>query len=245
MAIIETENLTRRFNGFTAVDKVSFAVEKGDIFGYLGLNGAGKTTTVKMLTTIIPPTEGSARIDGHDVVKDPLGVREEIGVVSESELTPKPEWTAYQYLLYFGTLHGLSDDEIKERAGSLLKSFDLLEVANKKLGTFSGGMKKKTEVCRAMLSYPSILFLDEPTKDLDIPTKREVWETLRGIAVENKTTIFLCSHDIYEINELCSRICVIAKGKITFNGDIDEIRLGKDVTELEKSVIKLLKGEAQ
>lgn len=243
MAIIETENLTRKFNGFIAVDRVSFAVEKGDIFGYLGLNGAGKTTTVKMLTTIIPPTEGSARIDGHDVVKDPLGVRGEIGVVSESELTPKPEWTAYQYLLYFGTFHGLSDDEIKERARALLKNFDLLEFANKKLGVFSGGMKKKVEMCRALLSYPPILFLDEPTKDLDIPMKREVWETLRSIAIEEKTTIFLCSHDIYEINELCNKICVIAKGKITFSGAIEDIRLGKDVTELEKSVIKLLRGE--
>jgi len=243
MAIIESENLTRRFNGFTAVDKVSFAVEKGDIFGYLGLNGAGKTTTVKMLTTIMPPTEGSARVNGHDVVKDPLGVREVIGVVSESELTPKPEWTAYQYLLYFGMLHGLSDAEIRERAEALLKSFGLFEVANKKIGKFSGGMKKKLEVCRAMLSYPPILFLDEPTKDLDIPTKREVWETLRGIVVEDETTIFLCSHDIYEVNELCSKICVISEGKITFNGSIEEIRTGKDVTELEKSVIKLLKGE--
>jgi len=222
---------------------ISFTVEKGDIFGYLGLNSSGKTT-VKMLTTIIPPTEGSATIDGNDICRNPLGVREKIGVVSESELTPKPEWTAYQYLLYFGALHSLDYAEIRERAEALLKSFDLLEVANKKLGTFSGGMKKKIEICRAMLSYPPILFLDEPTKDLDIPTKREVWETLRGVAIENKTTIFLCSHDIYEINELCDKICVIAKGKITFNGSIEEIRLGKDVTELERSVIKLLRGDA-
>jgi ABC-type multidrug transport system ATPase subunit len=241
--MIETENLTKKFNGFTAVDHVSFEVEKGDIFGYLGLNGAGKTTTVNMLTTILPPTEGTARIDENDIVKNPLGVREVIGVVFESELTPKPSWTAYQYLLYFGTLQGLDDAEIEERAKSLLKSFKLLEFANKELGTFSEGMKKKVEICRAMLSYPKILFLDEPTKDLDIPMKREVWETLRSIAIEDRVTIFLCSHDIYEINELCNKICVIAKGKITFSGNIEDIRLGKDVTELEKSVIKLLGGE--
>jgi len=243
MSIIEVENLTRKFNSFTAVDHVNFKVGEGSIFGYIGLNGAGKTTTVKVLTTIIPPTEGAATIGGNDVVKDPLNVRKMIGVVSEGEKAPKPDWTPYQYLLYFGTLHNLPEPEIKERAIALLKTFDLLEVANKKIGELSNGMKKKVEICRAMLSYPQILFLDEPTKDLDIPTKREVWELLRNIAVEEKTTIFLCSHDIYEINELCEQICVIAKGRITFNGSMEDLRIGKDVGELEKSVIKLLRGE--
>ena len=126
-----------------------------------------------------------------------------------------------------------------------MEVFDLLEVANKKIGELSNGMKKKVEICRAMLSYPPILFLDEPTKNLDIPTKRGVWEMLRNIAVEEKVTIFLCSHDIYEINELCEHICVIAKGRITFDGSIDDLKVGKNVEDLERSVINLLKGETQ
>lgn len=240
--MIEVKNLTRKFNGLVAVDHVNFEVDEGRIFGYLGLNGAGKTTTIKMLTTIIPPTEGTAKVCGFDVVRETLEVRKQIGVVSEEEKATKPGWTPYQYLLYFGTLYGLTRDVVEERATAFFRTFDLLDVANKKIGELSGGMKKKVEICRAMLSHPKVLFLDEPTKDLDIPTKREMWEMLRNIATQEKIAIFLCSHDIYEINELCDDICIIAKGKITFQGSLEELKAGKGIKEVETSIINLLEG---
>jgi ABC-type multidrug transport system ATPase subunit len=221
---IETFKLTRKFNGITAVDNISFRVRKGSIFGFLGLNGAGKTTTLKILTTIIPPTSGTAIVDGYDVTKEPVNVRRIIGTVSEESGTICPSWNPIEYFSYFGRLHGMSKTEIKGRRKELLDLMDLSKYKNKPMGTFSEGMKKKVEICRAMLHEPKILFLDEPTKELDIPSKREMWNLLKELVKAKNITVFLCSHDILEIDAMCDDVCVIYKGNITFSGNVNKLK---------------------
>ena len=219
MAIIETKDLTRDFDNLRAVDKINLQVKEKSIFGFLGLNGAGKTTTLKMLTTLLSPTSGSAMVGGYDI-SNPLEIRELIGVVEERNTIPKPTWNPTEYLDFFGRLHGMPQQERIKKANILLKDISLEKFKGTPIGTFSSGMKKKVEICRALLHDPEILFLDEPTKELDIPSKREIWNLLKRL---NKT-IFICSHDILEIGTLCEEICVICKGRITFSGNINELR---------------------
>lgn len=221
--MIETEGLTRRFDGFAAVDRLDLSVEKGALFGFLGRNGAGKTTTLKMLSTVLRPSSGVARIGGHDVLREPKDVRRLIGVVGEGVETTRPFWTPMDYLVFFLGLYGLSRRDAAEAARRWLERLDLAEQRNRPIGDFSSGMRKRLELCRALSHDPEVLLLDEPTKDLDIPGKREMWDLVRGLVREEGTTVFVCSHDTAEIQALCQEIAVIRSGKLNFRGSMDSL----------------------
>lgn len=234
---VETEGLTRRFGSFVAVDGVTLKIPKGQLYGFLGLNGAGKTTTIRVLTTLLPPSAGSARLCGHDVVKDPLAVRKLVGLVSDETSESQSTWTSREYLGYFARIrhHSNPADEVER----ILDSVHLdVRFRGKLIGTYSTGMKRRVEIARALMGNPKVLFLDEPTRGLDLPAKREMWNLLRDLAKREQVTTFLSSHDAQEIRNLCSEISVIAKGKIVYTGATRD--LGTDADAFEERLIELL-----
>ena len=234
---VEMDGLTRRFGDFTAVDGVTLRIPKGHLYGFLGLNGAGKTTTIRMLTTLLPPSAGSARLWGHDVRKDPLAVRRLVGLVSDETSESQSTWTAREYLEYFARLRHLPD--ARDHVERLLDDVGLnVAFRGKMLGTYSTGMKRRVEIARALMGQPKVLFLDEPTRGLDLPAKREMWNLLRRLAVDENVTTFLSSHDSHEIRSLCDEISVISKGKLVFTGATRD--LGADLDEFEEQLIGLL-----
>jgi ABC-2 type transport system ATP-binding protein len=234
---VETTELTRQFGEFMAVDGISLQIPKGQLYGFLGLNGAGKTTTIRMLTTLLPPSGGSARLWGHDVVKEPLAVRRLVGLVSDETSESQSSWTAREYLLYFATIRGMAhaNDEVEhmlDRVG-LDPRF-----RGKLIGTYSTGMKRRVEIARALMGQPKVLFLDEPTRGLDLPAKREVWELLKTLARTEQVTTFLSSHDAQEIRHLCTELSVLAAGRVVYTGLTRD--LGDDLDEFEERLIELL-----
>jgi ABC-2 type transport system ATP-binding protein len=234
---IETTGLTRRFSGFTAVDGVSLRIPKGHLYGFLGLNGAGKTTTIRMLTTLLPPSEGTARLWGHDVAQNPLAVRTLVGLVSDETSESHSTWTAREYLGYFARLRGLPHPKVTVE--TILADVGLDPAFRGRLiGTYSTGMKRRVEIARALMGAPKVLFLDEPTRGLDLPAKREMWNLLRRLAAEQDVTTFLSSHDAQEIRSLCSEISIIARGRVVFTGPTRE--LGADLDSFEERLIELL-----
>lgn len=238
---IEMESLTRRFGDFTAVDGISLRIPKGCLYGFLGLNGAGKTTTIRMLTTLLPPSAGSAKLWGHDVVKEPLAVRSLVGLVSDETSESQSTWTAREYLLYFARIRRLHDPvDAVER---LLEDVGLDgRFRGRAIGSYSTGMKRRVEIARALMGGPKVLFLDEPTRGLDLPAKREMWNLLRRLAASENATIFLSSHDAHEIRSLCEEISVIVKGRLSYTGPARE--LGGDLDEFENRLIELLTAAA-
>jgi len=234
---IEMEGVTRRFGDFTAVDGLTLRIPKGQLYGFLGLNGAGKTTTIRILTTLLPPSAGTAKIWGHDVVKDPIAVRKLVGLVSDETSESQSTWTAREYLSYFARLRQLPTprDEVER----LLDQVGLAAAFRDKLiGTYSTGMKRRVEIARALMGSPKVLFLDEPTRGLDLPAKREMWSLLRRLAVDENVTTYLSSHDSHEIRSLCEEISVISRGRLVYTGATRE--LGGDLDAFEERLIGLL-----
>ena len=238
---VETKGLTRSFGPKRAVDAVTLQVQEGEIYGYLGVNGAGKSTTIKMLTTLLAPTDGAARVCGHDVAREPLAVRSVVGLVGdEGGPDARPNWTAREYLRYFARLHGLRSPKREVEQALDLMGLER-EARRRRIATYSTGMKRRVEVARALLGRPRVLFLDEPTRGLDLPSKREMWEFFQHLSKKEKVTMFLSSHEVNEIQALCQRLSVIAKGKITYSGEA--ANLGADAATFEASLIRLL-GES-
>jgi ABC-2 type transport system ATP-binding protein len=238
---IEMDGISRRFGDFTAVDRLTLRIPKGKLYGFLGLNGAGKTTTIRILTTLLPPSAGSARIGGYDVVKDAMAVRGLVGLVSDETSESQSTWTAREYLSYFARLRRLPDP-----SGQVERLLDQVGLApafrGKLIGTYSTGMKRRVEIARALMGRPKVLFLDEPTRGLDLPAKREMWNLLRRLAADEKVTTFLSSHDSHEIRSLCDEISVISKGRLVFTGATRE--LGADLDSFEERLIALLTLQA-
>ncbi len=234
---IETNRLTRRFGDFVAVDHITLKIPKGQLYGFLGLNGAGKTTTIRLLTTLLPPSAGTAQLWGHDVVTEPLAVRGLVGLVSDETSESQSTWTAREYLAYFARIRHLPDP-----AGEVERLLDTVGLAAKfrgaLIGTYSTGMKRRVEIARALMGHPKVIFLDEPTRGLDLPAKRDTWKLLRDLAAQEQVTTFLSSHDAQEIRSLCSEISVIAKGKIVYTGAPRD--LGADLEAFEECLIELL-----
>ena len=234
---VEMDGLTRRFGDFTAVDGVTLRIPKGHLYGFLGLNGAGKTTTIRMLTTLLPPSAGSARLWGHDVMKEPLAVRRLVGLVSDETSESQSTWTAREYLEYFARLRHLPD--ARDHVERLLDDVGLnVAFRGKLMGTYSTGMKRRVEIARALMGQPKVLFLDEPTRGLDLPAKREMWNLLRRLAVDENVTTFLSSHDSHEIRSLCDEISVINRGWLVYT--VATRDLGADLDEFEERLIGLL-----
>ena len=212
MNMIEVEGLTRRFGDFTAVDHISFTVEKGMVFGFLGPNGAGKSTAIRMLCTLLCPTEGKARVVGFDIVREQSQVRQHIGLVAE-KIILYDQLTAEENLTLFGRLNNLPEERIKEAIDKWLGRLHMEAWRKNRVGTFSTGMKQRINVARALLHPPHVLFLDEPTLGLDPQTTHAIHEFILELREEG-ITIVLTTHDMLEAEALCQRIAIIDQAKI-------------------------------
>ena len=210
---IEVVKLKKQFGDFVAVKEVSFTVYTGEIFGLLGPNGAGKTTLIRMMTTLTPPTSGVAIVGGHDVVKDPNGVRHAIGVIPQA-LTSDPELTARENMTIHAKLYGLTAAERERLIPQLLESVGLTEFADKLVGSFSGGMRRRLEIARGLVHSPKILFLDEPTTGLDPVSRTAVWEMITKLKESAGLTILLTTHYMEEADNLCDRIAIVDHGQL-------------------------------
>lgn len=213
MSAIEVKDIVKRFGKTTAVNGISFEVNEGEFFGFLGPNGAGKTTLIRMLTTLILPTSGTALIAGFNVVSEPEKVRQSIGVVPQA-LTSDLDLTGYENMDIYGRFYGMRSDERKERIARLLEIVGLTQRAKDLVATYSGGMRRRLEIVKALVHRPSILFLDEPTQGLDPQSRRTVWDLLGEFEKEEKLTIFISTHYMEEADELCDRVGIIDYGKI-------------------------------
>jgi ABC-2 type transport system ATP-binding protein len=219
-------NLTKHYGDIEAVRGVSLKITRGQICGYLGPNGAGKTTTVKMATGMLLPTSGTAVIEGHDIIDDPLGAKSVIGVVPETgalyeNLTPR------EYLSLVGKLYHLDRHEAQEKAETFLELFGIADASNRVMTSFSRGMRQKVLISAALMHNPSALFLDEPLSGLDANTALILKELLRDLASQGKT-IFYCSHVLEVVEKICDRIIIIDDGRIIADGNVEEL---KDTTQ--------------
>ncbi len=210
---IETKGLTRRYGDLLAVDHVDFEVARGEIFGFLGPNGAGKTTTVRMLTGVIEPTEGTAVVDGHNVVTDAVAAREHLGIVPE-QANVYVDLTVWQNLMLMGELHGIRRAVRTKRGGELLELFGLADRRKQKGRGLSKGLRQRLMLCMALVSDPVVLFLDEPTTGLDVASARLIRELVVRMNHERDMTVFLTTHNIDEADRLCHRIAIINAGRI-------------------------------
>ncbi|WP_101940209.1 ATP-binding cassette domain-containing protein [Vulcanisaeta sp. EB80] len=231
---IKAINLTKRYGNFTAVDHINFEVYYGEIFGFLGPNGAGKTTTIKMLTTVTRPSEGTAVVNGYDVIKQPAKVRESIGVVPQ-EYTADEDLTGWENLMLIAALYGIPKSEARERAVELLDMVELSYAADRKVETYSGGMRRRLEIAMGFINRPAILFLDEPTLGLDAQTRAAIWEYVYRLRRQFGTTIFMTTHYLEEADQYAERIAIIDHGKILAIGTPKELKekVGGDVITIE------------
>lgn len=210
--IIEVKNYTKKYGDFTAVNDVSFEVEEGSIFAFLGPNGAGKSTTINTLCTMMEKTSGTLLIDGKDVSKEKDAVRKSIGVVFQTQ-TLDEKMTVSENLNMHCVFYGIPKGEVKERIHFVLDLVDLLDWKDKSVSSLSGGMKRRVEIARALLHYPKVLFLDEPTTGLDPQTRNRMWEYITKLQKEKNITIFLTTHYMDEA-EICDHVAIMDDGKI-------------------------------
>lgn len=238
MSIIEVKNLTKKFGDFTAVNDVSFSVEKGEIFAFLGPNGAGKSTTIKMLTTLLSPSEGILTLNGHDVKKNPDEVRHSFGIVFQDP-SLDDELTAYENMEFHGVLYDVPKKIRRERIEELMKFVELWDRKDSLVKEFSGGMKRRLEIARGLLHHPKILFLDEPTLGLDPQTRNHMWEYLRELNKKEGITVFFTTHYMEEASKIAQRIAIIDNGKIIAAGTSDELQVKTQTHSLEEAFLKL------
>ena len=220
--MIEVCGLVKRFNGTTAVGGISFSVGEGEIFGLLGPNGAGKSTTIKILVTLIAPTEGSARVGGHDVTREPAAVRATLGMLFQDQALDD-RLTARENLLVHAMIYDVPRKERSGRIAEALEWIGLSDHAGDLVRTFSGGMRRRLEVGRALLHRPRVLFLDEPTTGLDPQTRRALWEKLHAMRSQQKLTILMTTHYMDEA-ENCDRLAILDHGQIIAEGTPEALR---------------------
>ena len=213
MAAIEVERIVKRFGQFTAVNGVTFNVEQGEIFGLLGPNGAGKSTLIRMLTTLLPPTSGTARIAGFDIVTQADDVRRTIGVIPQA-MTSDLELTVRENLLIHAKLYGVGRDKRKRLIAELLDAVELTQWADTPVKKLSGGMRRRAEIARGLVHEPRIFFLDEPTTGLDPVSRTAVWEMLERIKSSRDLTVLLTTHYMDEADKLCNRIAIVDHGEL-------------------------------
>ena len=213
MFAVEVENLTKRFGDFMAVDHLNFNVQNGEIFGLLGPNGAGKSTLIRMLTTLVPPSEGTARVNGFDIVAQANAVRQCIGVIPQA-MTTDLDLTAWENMNIFAKLYGIGREKRKQTIAALLKAVDLEPWADKPVKMFSGGMRRRLEIARGLVHEPKLFFLDEPTTGLDPVSRVAVWDMLAKLKLERELTILVTTHYMDEADKLCDRIAIIDHGKM-------------------------------
>ena len=243
MDIINVRKLTKKFGNVSAVDGISFSVGRGEIFGLLGPNGAGKTTTIKMLTTLLKPTSGSAEIAGNSISTDPNSVRKSIGIIFQDP-SLDDELTGRENLEFHAILYKVKQADRKKRIDDALRIVELEDKADVLVKNYSGGMKRRLEIGRGLLHSPEVLFLDEPTIGLDPQTRRHIWEYIKKMNETLKTTIILTTHYIEEADYLCGRVAFIDHGKIVavntpaalknkLGGDIVSLQVNNGIEKLE------------
>ena len=244
--IIEVKNLEHSYGDFKAVDGISFAVKEGEIFSFLGPNGAGKSTAINILITLLSLQKGEASIAGFDVTKDPQKVRESIGVVFQ-DITLDRDMTVQEILEFHGRLYNMPREERKKRIDELLRLVQLEAKKDERTKNLSGGMKRRLEIARGLMTRPKVLFLDEPTLGLDPQTRMRMWDYIKGVNKEG-TTIFLTTHYMDEADQLSDRISIIDHGRIITTGTSYGLKntLGQDLIYLETSdngaAIRILQG---
>ena len=235
---IEVEGLTRRFGDLLAVDHVHFAVNEGEVFGFLGPNGAGKTTTVRMMTGVIDPTEGTARIEGHDILREPLRAREHIAVVPE-EANVYPDLSVWQNLMLMAELYSVRRATRHERGERLLERLGLADRRDEKARTLSKGLRQRLMLCCALVTGPQLLFLDEPTSGLDVRSSRLIRDIVADMNADG-LTVFLTTHNMDEAEEMSDRLAIINKGRIVATDTPEALR---DAVESSRSVVVSFDGE--
>ena len=213
MSAIEVLDIRKRFGDFTAVDGVSFSVQPGEVFGLLGPNGAGKSTLIRMLTTLLPPTSGTAKVAGFDVARQADGVRRAIGVIPQA-MTSDTELSVEENLIIFSKLYGVPGAKRKQLIDELLEAVDLTEWRHKQVMYLSGGMRRRVEIARGLVHEPKIFFLDEPTTGLDPVSRVAVWEMIKKIKEQRGLTVLLTTHYMDEADKLCDRIAIVDHGKL-------------------------------
>ncbi|HTQ51383.1 MAG TPA: ATP-binding cassette domain-containing protein [Candidatus Acidoferrales bacterium] len=213
MFAVEVDHLTKSFGAFCAVDALSFSVGRGEVFGLLGPNGAGKSTLIRMLTTLVPPTSGTARVNGADIVRAANAVRQSIGVIPQA-MTSDLELSAEENLNIFAKLYGIPREQRKRRIPQLLEEVDLTQWADKPVKMFSGGMRRRLEIARGLVHEPNIFFLDEPTTGLDPVSRVAVWDMLTRLRSERDLTILVTTHYMDEADKLCDRVAIVDHGKL-------------------------------
>lgn len=241
MSIIETKDLTKIYRGHVkAVDSMNISIEEGEVYGLLGPNGAGKTTTIKMLTTSLTPTSGTATIAGYDIIKESLKVRKVIGVVPQ-DLTTDEDLKGIENLLMVSRFYDVPDVQARETIDRLLRLVDLEEASKRYVSQYSGGMRKRLELIVGLVHAPKILFLDEPTLGLDVQTRAQMWDYISEIQNKMNVTIILTSHYLEEVDSLSDRVSIIDKGRIITTGTPTELK-----ASLKGDVISLtLKNEEE
>jgi ABC-2 type transport system ATP-binding protein len=230
LAAIILDRLTKKFNGFTAVDHISFQISEGELFGFLGPNGAGKTTTINMLSTLLKPTSGHAKVAGFDIAKNKNEVRKSIGIVFQDPALDI-HLTGYENLQFHSMLYGVKKEIRKKKIAEVLELVDLTKKANQLVETYSGGMKRRLEIARGLIHNPKVLFLDEPTLGLDAQTRRNIWTYIKKLNQDHHVTIILTTHYMEEADYLCDRIAIIDQGRIMALDQSEKLKdiLGGDV----------------
>jgi ABC-2 type transport system ATP-binding protein len=236
--MIEVKNLTKQFGDLVAVDKVSFTVAEGEIFAFLGPNGAGKSTTIKMLTTLLHPTDGTVALNGHDPERQPDLVRRTFGIVFQDP-SLDDELTAWENMEFHGVLYDVPDKLRRERTEQLLKFVELWDRKDSLVKEFSGGMKRRLEIARGLLHHPKIIFLDEPTLGLDPQTRNHMWTYLEELNKSEGTTIFFTTHYMEEADRIAQRIAIIDHGKIIALGTSSELQRQTSTHSLEEAFLAL------
>ena len=238
MNIIEVKNLVKKFGDITAVDGISFSVEKGQIFAFLGPNGAGKTTTIKMFTTLLKPTSGKILINGFDPVTSSNDVRCSFGIIFQDP-SLDDELTAFENLEFHGVLYNVPKKVRRERIDELLKIVELEGRKNDLVKEFSGGMKRRLEIARGLLHHPKIIFLDEPTLGLDPQTRNHLWSYIKNMNEKEGITVFFSTHYMEEADRMSDRIAIIDNGKIVAEGTAEELKSRTRTATLEDAFLQL------
>jgi len=241
MPIIEVKNLTKKFgqkdNQITAVNDVSFSVEKGEIFAFLGPNGAGKTTTIKMLTTLLEPSSGEVKVNSFRLKDQRDDVRRSFGIVFQDP-SLDDDLTAYENMEFHGILYGEKNPNRGKRVQELLQLVDLWDRRNDLVKTFSGGMKRRLEIARSLIHTPKIIFLDEPTVGLDPQTRNHIWSYVVNLSKKEGVTVFLTTHYMEEAEKMADRVVIIDHGKIIGSGTPGELKKNTGTETLEEAFLK-------
>jgi ABC-2 type transport system ATP-binding protein len=238
MAIISVQNLTKKFKTLTAVDSISFDVDKGEIFAFLGPNGAGKSTTIKMITTILEPTGGQILIDGQNPITNETKARKSFGIVFQDP-SLDDELTALENMQIHAALYRVPKEVRSKRIKDMLEFVELWDRRNNLVKTFSGGMKRRLEIARGLLHHPKILFLDEPTLGLDPQTRNHMWDYLKKVNKKEGMTIFFTTHYMEEAEKNAGRIAIIDQGKIVATGTSQDLLKKTAKKTLEQAFIAL------